>query len=74
MGITIRLENGDDYRETENLTREAFGDIYKPGCDEHLVLHKLRQSPAFVGELDFVACDAGRINEADARLQGGRIW
>ena len=61
MPITIRLERPEDYRETEILTREAFWDIYKPGCDEHLVAHKLRESAAFVGELDLVACEGERI-------------
>ena len=33
--ITIRLETGDDYSAVENLTREAFWDVYRPGCMEH---------------------------------------
>jgi predicted N-acetyltransferase YhbS len=61
MSITIRRERPEDYRETEILTREAFWDIYKPGCDEHLVAHKLRKTAAFVAELDLVACDGGPI-------------
>ena len=55
MNIIIRNETDEDYRETENITREAFWDLYKPGCDEHFVLHKLRKSKSFVPELDFVA-------------------
>ena len=55
--IIIRLETEEDYREAENMVREAFWDVYQPGCDEHLILHKLRKSQAFVEELDFVACD-----------------
>lgn len=39
------------------MIREAFWDLYKPGCNEHLVLRKLRKTPAFVNELDFVAFD-----------------
>jgi predicted N-acetyltransferase YhbS len=61
MSIEIRLERPEDYRETEILTREAFWDIYKPGCDEHLLAHKLRKTPAFVEELDLVACEKERI-------------
>jgi predicted N-acetyltransferase YhbS len=61
MPIKIRLEKPEDYRDTEVLTRESFWDIYKPGCDEHLVAHKLRESPVFVAELDLVACDEARI-------------
>ena len=52
--ITIRLETKDDYRNTENLTREAFWNVYRPGCTEHYVLHCYRGDPAFVPELDFV--------------------
>ena len=52
--ITIRLETKEDYRNVENLTREAFWNIYRPGCMEHYVLHCLRKDPAFVPELDFI--------------------
>ena len=61
--IIIRLETKTDYRETENMVREAFWDIYKPGCDEHLILHKLRNFSAFIDELDFVACDPNENNK-----------
>lgn len=61
MYITIRPEIEKDYFETEYITREAFWDVYHPGCMEHLVLHKLREVPGFVSELDFVACDGERI-------------
>ena len=61
MSVTIRLERAEDYRETEKLIREAFWDVYKPGCDEHLIAHKLRETPAFVRELDLVACEKERI-------------
>lgn len=61
MDITIRLETPGDYREVENLTREAFWDVYKPGCDEHLIINKLRNVSAFVKELDFIACKDDRI-------------
>jgi predicted N-acetyltransferase YhbS len=61
MPITIRVERPEDYRDTEVLTREAFWDVYRPGCVEHLIVHKLRESPAFVSELDLVACEGKRI-------------
>ena len=41
----IRLEKSDDHREVENLTREAFWNVYRPGCTEHYILHMLRQAP-----------------------------
>ena len=52
--IIIRLETKDDYRAVETLTREAFWNVYRPGCMEHYVLHCYRDDPAFVPELDFV--------------------
>ncbi len=59
--VIIRPEIKRDYREVEKLTREAFWDVYKPGCDEHLLAHKLRQSKAFLPQLDFVAVRDGCI-------------
>jgi predicted N-acetyltransferase YhbS len=61
MNIEIREERDSDYQETENVTREAFWDMYKPGCVEHLLLHQLRRSKAFIPELDYVALDNGKI-------------
>lgn len=67
MNIKIRLENEKDHKEVENLTREAFWDLHQPGCDEHLLAHKLRKVPAFVPELDFVA-------ELDHRIVGNIMY
>lgn len=50
----IRLEQKSDYRNTENLVREAFWNVYRPGCLEHFVLHQMRNDKDFVPELDFV--------------------
>ena len=58
---TIRLENKQDHREVENLVRESFWNVYRPGCSEHYVIHTLRDDPAFVKELDFVMEQGGRI-------------
>lgn len=52
--IIIRLEKKEEYKEVENLVRESFWNVYRPGCLEHYVLHQLRNDPAFVPELDFV--------------------
>ena len=51
---TIRPEKKEEYREVENLVREAFWNVYRPGCSEHFVIHVLRDDPAFVKELDLV--------------------
>ena len=57
----IRNETKEDRREVENLIRESFWNVYRPGCTEHLVIHVLRDDPAFVKELDFVMEQDGRI-------------
>ncbi|MBO6301844.1 MAG: N-acetyltransferase [Ruminiclostridium sp.] len=64
---TIRKETKDDYRAVENLIRESFWNVYRPGCTEHYVIHVLRNDPAFVKELDFVM-------EQDGRLIGQNIF
>ena len=58
---TIRKETKADYRAVEELTREAFWNVYRPGCLEHYVLHQFRDRPEFVKELDFVMEKDGRI-------------
>ena len=57
----IRIEKKEDYRTVENLIRESFWNVYRPGCSEHYVIHVLRSDPAFVKELDFVMEQGGRI-------------
>lgn len=52
--ITIRLEKKEEYREVENLVRESFWNVYRPGCLEHFVLNQLRNNPDFIAELDYV--------------------
>lgn len=61
MNLLIKKTKAQDYFPTENLTREAFWNIYKPGCDEHLVLHNLRKSKSYVPELDLVAVSEKEI-------------
>ena len=58
---SIRLETKEDYHTVENLTREAFWNVYRPGCLEHYVLHTFRDKPDFVSELDFVLEKDGEI-------------
>ena len=52
--LAIRRETPADYDAVEHLTREAFWNVYRPGCTEHYVVHVLRRDPAFVPELDLV--------------------
>ena len=57
----IRRETPADYRTVENLVRESFWNVYRPGCVEHFVLKCLRDAEAFVPELDFVMVKDGEI-------------
>ena len=59
--MKIRLEQPGDYREVENLTREAFWNVYRPGCTEHYVLNQYRNNPDFIPELDLVMEEDDRI-------------
>lgn len=52
--IVIRLEQKEEYREVENLVRESFWNVYRPGCLEHYVLNQLRNDSAFVPELELM--------------------
>ena len=65
--ITIRLERVEEHHEVENLVRESFWNVYRPGCLEHYVLHQLRIDPDFISELDFVM-------ELDGKLIGQNIF
>ena len=57
----IRSERKEEHREVENLVRESFWNVYRPGCLEHYVLNQLRNDDAFIPELDFVMEKDGKI-------------
>lgn len=57
----IRLETPTDYRAVEELTREAFWNVYVPGCSEHYYVHTMREHKDFIPELGFVLELDGRI-------------
>ena len=59
--LTIRLEAEKDYRAVEELTREAFWNVYKPGADEHYYVHQMRSHPDFIPELAFVLEEDGEL-------------
>ena len=75
----IRLERKEEQRQVENLVREAFWNVYRPGCMEHYVLHRLRNDSAFVPELDFVMEKDGELigqnmfMRAEIRADDGRV-
>ena len=59
--MLIRPEEKHDWRTVENLTREAFWNVYMAGCDEHFILHRFRTDPAFIPELALVVEVDNRI-------------
>jgi predicted N-acetyltransferase YhbS len=61
MEITLRQIRENEFKDTVNMTREVFWDVYKPGCDEHLVLHLIRKRPCYIPELDLVAVKGSDI-------------
>ena len=65
--FTIRQETPADHAEVENLVRESFWNVYRPGCTEHFVLHNLRNNPDFIPELAFVM-------ELDGRIIGQNVF
>lgn len=67
MSVTLRQETPADHRAAENLTREAFWNLFVPGCVEHYLLHIMRDSGAFIGELDTVA-------EMDGQIVGNIVY
>ena len=52
--IMIRNEKKADYEVVEKITREAFYNLYVPGCVEHYLVHIMREHEDFLPELDFV--------------------
>ena len=78
--MIIRLEQPKDYREVENLTREAFWNVYRPGCTEHYVLNQYRTNPDFIPELDFVMEENNKIighvmfSKAEIMLDDGTVF
>lgn len=75
--IVIRRETESDYAAVENLVREAFWNVYRPGCLEHYVLHCFRGREDFVPELDLVMEKGGELIgqviyvRAEIELDGG---
>ena len=59
--LIIRQEREEENWDVENLVRESFWNVYRPGCQEHYVLHQLRNDPAFVKELDLVMEKEGQL-------------
>jgi predicted N-acetyltransferase YhbS len=54
MNIVVRNEAKDDYRKVEDITRKAFWNLYIPGCNEHYLVHVMRNNKDFIKELALV--------------------
>lgn len=57
----IRLERKEERRAVETLVRDAFWNVYRPGCLEHYVLHEMRRHSDFIPELNYVLEKNGNI-------------
>jgi len=70
MDLKFRLETPAEHHAVEELTREAFWSFWEPNkkiCDEHFLVHKLRNCPSLVPELNIIA-------EIDGKLVGHIIY
>lgn len=67
QNLTIRNETEKDYTIVEEMTREAFWNLYVPGCDEHYLIHTMRGHEDFIPALDLVA-------EADGKIVGNIMY
>ena len=65
--LIIRKETSHDYHETEHMVMRAFWNLHGPGCDEHLLVHKLREAPEYLPELS-------RVAELDGRIVGAILY
>ena len=61
MKIIIRPEESKDFRKVEEVAREAFYNLYFPGCAEHLVIHNLRDNKDYIKELSYILEVDGEI-------------
>ena len=67
QNLTIRNETEKDHVIVEEMTREAFWNLYVPGCDEHYLVHTMRSHEDFIPALDLVA-------EADGKIVGNIMY
>ena len=73
--MKIRLETENDYLEVENLVRNSFWNVYRPGAFEHYIVHHLRNDESFINDLAYVIeCDGkirGHINYSVGFIEYG---
>lgn len=59
--IEIRMEKEEEYDKTEEVALKAFWNKHGMGCNEHLLVHKLRKSEVYLPEISRVAVVNGEI-------------
>jgi len=67
IDCVIRRERPEEYRAVENIIRDAFWNLYVPGCSEHYFAHMIRQHRDYVPELDLVI-------EVEGELAGAILY
>lgn len=65
--IIIREERKEDFKETELVTMRAFWNIHGPGCNEHLLVHKLRTAEEYLPGIS-------RVAELDGKIVGAIMY
>ncbi|EQB86809.1 putative N-acetyltransferase YhbS [Clostridium punense] len=59
--VEIRMETEEDWYKVELMTQRAFWNNHHLGCDEHYLVHKMRQDKDFLPELSRIAVKDGEI-------------
>ncbi|MBN1968218.1 MAG: N-acetyltransferase [Candidatus Delongbacteria bacterium] len=59
--MIIRNEEERDFRTVEEITKRAFWNLHSPGCNEHYLVHVMRDHEDFIPELDYVLEIDGKI-------------
>ncbi len=59
--IVIREEKEDEYHKVEEVTLRAFWNKHHLGCNEHLLVHKMRNSDVYIPQISRVAEVNGEV-------------
>lgn len=59
--IEICKEKSENYYEVELMLQKAFWNKIRKGCNNHLIVHKLRKSDEYIPELSRIALNNGEI-------------
>lgn len=59
--IEIRMETPEDWYDVELVTQRAFWNKHHLGCDEHYLVHQLRQNKDYLPELSRIAVIDGKV-------------